>query len=167
MAGRAELKNIAREWISLWSTPVNWVAFDRLHADDFEDCSPGGRGRTKDDFAGGLAELVWAFPDFKTSVDDLVVDQTGGKVAVRWSGVGTNRDTYLGIGPLTSSGTRAPSHRASGRRTGIQIPLWPTYARMYGGTPRFGARPGPGVAPGAPGPRSPSRSGTRRRAARS
>lgn len=99
MAGRAELKNIAREWISLWSTPVDWVAFDRLHADDFEDCSPGARGRTKEDFAGGLAELVWAFPDLKTSVDDLVVDQVGGKVAVRWSGVGTNRDTYLDIGP--------------------------------------------------------------------
>jgi len=99
MAGRAELKSIAREWISLWSTPVNWVAFDRLHADDFEDCTPAGRGKTKDDFAGGLAELVWAFPDFKASVDDLVVDQTGGKVAVRWSGVGTNRDTFLGIGP--------------------------------------------------------------------
>jgi predicted ester cyclase len=79
-------------WISLWCAPVDWALFDRLHADDFEDCSAGGRGTTKEALAGGLARLVRAFPELKTEVDDLVVDETTGKVAVRWSSLGTNRE---------------------------------------------------------------------------
>jgi steroid delta-isomerase-like uncharacterized protein len=99
MSERAKLEAIAREWISLWCVPVDWVLFDRLHADDFEDCAAVGRGKDRQAFAGGLAELVWAFPDLETKVDDLVVDEATGKVAVRWSSLGTNRETFLGIGP--------------------------------------------------------------------
>jgi len=96
---RADLEAIARQWISLWCVPVDWDLFDRLHADDFEDCAAAGRDTTKPAFAGGLAELVRAFPDLETRVDDLVVDEAAGRVAVRWSSRGTNRETFLGVGP--------------------------------------------------------------------
>ena len=43
MHTREELKNTARQWISLWCTPVDWALFDRLHVDRFEDCSSAGR----------------------------------------------------------------------------------------------------------------------------
>ena len=56
-------------------------------------------GRTRQAFAGGLAGLVAAFPDLETKVDDLVIDEATGKVAVRWSSLGTNRETFQGIGP--------------------------------------------------------------------
>ena len=39
MSTRLELESIARQWISLWCAPVDWVLFDRLHAEAFEDCS--------------------------------------------------------------------------------------------------------------------------------
>jgi len=73
--------------------------FDRLHADDFEDCSPAERDSTKEAFADGLADLVAAFPDLETRVDDLVIDQPASKVAVRWSAAGTHHQAFLGIGP--------------------------------------------------------------------
>jgi steroid delta-isomerase-like uncharacterized protein len=108
---RAKLEALAREWISLWCAPVDWVLFDRLHADGFEDCSAAGRDTTKQAFAEGLAELVRAFPDLQTKVDDLVVDDETERVAVRWSAVGTNREPFLGIGP---TGKKTPI-------TGIEI----------------------------------------------
>ena len=83
MVDRAELESIARQWISLWCAPVDWELFDRLHADDFVDCSAAGRETNKEAFADALADLMAAFPDLETRVDDLVVDETASKVAVR------------------------------------------------------------------------------------
>ena len=54
---------------------------------------------TKAGFAQGLAEFIEAFPDLQTRVEDLVVDEAGSRVAVRWSAQGTNRAAFLGIGP--------------------------------------------------------------------
>lgn len=99
MTRREDLETVARSWISLWCAPVDWVLFRRLHADSFEDCSSAGRGTTREAFAEGLAALVRAFPDLRTRVDGLVVDEATGRVAVRWSAVGTNREAYLGHGP--------------------------------------------------------------------
>ena len=99
MADREALADIAERWISLWTVPVNWALFDRLHAEDFEDASPAGREPTKQAFAGALRELIRAFPDLEVAVEDLVVDTEAGRVAVRWSALGTNRARYLGVGP--------------------------------------------------------------------
>jgi steroid delta-isomerase-like uncharacterized protein len=96
---RTELEMIARQWISLWCAPVDWSLFDRLHADNFEDCSAAGRDTAKEAFADSLADLMAVFPDLQTEVNDLAVDEAAGKVAVRWSSTGTNRATFLGIGP--------------------------------------------------------------------
>jgi steroid delta-isomerase-like uncharacterized protein len=96
---REELEAVARRWISLWCVPVDWALFDRLHAPDFEDLSSAGRDPTREGFAWGLAALVEAFPDLKTAVEQLVVDVERSRVAVRWSATGTNRASYLGVGP--------------------------------------------------------------------
>jgi steroid delta-isomerase-like uncharacterized protein len=96
---RSELEDLTRQWISLWSVPVDWARFDQLHADDFEDLASAGRPATKAGFAAGLRKLVEAFPDLQARVEDLVVDEPRQRVAVRWSAVGTNRGAYLGIGP--------------------------------------------------------------------
>ena len=99
MSKRAELESIAKKWIGLWCAPVDWQLFDRLHADQFEDCSPAGRPPTKEGFAQGLAEFVRAFPDLHTTVEGLVVDESRSQVAVRWAARGTNGEKFLGIGP--------------------------------------------------------------------
>ncbi len=99
MSNRDALAAIASRWISLWCVPIDWSVFRSLHADDFEDRASAGRPATRDGFAQGLAELVRAFPDLQTRVEDLVIDEAASKVAVRWSATGTNRGRYLGIGP--------------------------------------------------------------------
>lgn len=96
---REELERITREWISIWQNPVDWDLFHCLHGDDFEDLSPGDRASNKEAFAYGIKELLRAFPDLKTNVEDMVVDEMGQQVAVRWSSVGINRERYLGTGP--------------------------------------------------------------------
>jgi steroid delta-isomerase-like uncharacterized protein len=108
---RAELQVLAARWISLWCPPVDWELFDELHAEDFEDCSAGGRSATKAAFAGALAETAAAFPDLHTWVEDLVVDPVRARVAIRWAALGTNLHPFLGIGP---TGRRTPI-------TGIEI----------------------------------------------
>lgn len=97
--GRSDLEALARQWISLWCAPVDWALFDRLHAEDFSDDASAGRAPTKAGFAGGLAELVSAFPDLETTADDLVIDEARSRVAVRWTARGTNRTCFRGIGP--------------------------------------------------------------------
>jgi predicted ester cyclase len=61
--------------------------------------SPAGRDASKRGFALGLKQLVDAFPDLVTKVEDMVVDEKAQRVAVRWSSVGTNRLCFLGTGP--------------------------------------------------------------------
>lgn len=108
---RDALARIAREWIALWNVPVDWGRFERLHADDFVDAASAGRPADRAGFAQGLRDLIDAFPDLETCVEDLVVDEEAGRVAVRWTAGGTNRSRYLGIGP---------THRRT-RITGIEI----------------------------------------------
>lgn len=95
----ADLETLARRWVSMWSAPVDWQLFDRLHDDDFHDESSAGRPATKEGFAAGLRAFVAAFPDVTTTVEDLVVDVRSAKVAVRWKAIGTNATSYLGVGP--------------------------------------------------------------------
>lgn len=111
MKDREELRRVAREWLELWNAPVDWEAFDRLHADDFVDEASAGRPATRQGFAEGLARFVRAFPDARATVEDLVADETTGRVAVRWRITGTNRERYLDVGP---------THRAT-VITGIEI----------------------------------------------
>lgn len=99
MPTRSELEDVARDWIALWTVPVDWQRFDSLHAEIFEDCSSAGRSNTKTGFAEGLAAMVRAFPDLKTHVEGVVVDEARDMVAVRWTAEGTNRERYLGVGP--------------------------------------------------------------------
>jgi N-hydroxyarylamine O-acetyltransferase len=99
MSNRNALAAIASRWISLWCAPVDWSLFRSLHADDFEDRASAGRAPTRDGFSQGLADLVRAFPDLQTRIEDVVIDEAASRVAVRWSATGTNRERFLGIGP--------------------------------------------------------------------
>ena len=99
MANREFLENLTKQWISLWTCPVDWSLFDTLHADHFQDLAAAGRPTTKEGFAAGLKLMTEAFPDLETIVDDLVVDVERQTVAVRWTSRGTNARSFLGVGP--------------------------------------------------------------------
>jgi steroid delta-isomerase-like uncharacterized protein len=96
---RSELEDVTRRWISLWCAPIDWKLFDQIHSEDFEDMSSAGREPSKQAFAKGLQKLIEAFPDLSTRVEDIIVDETVQRVAVRWSSIGTNRRKFLGVGP--------------------------------------------------------------------
>ncbi|MFO7712771.1 MAG: ester cyclase [Dehalococcoidia bacterium] len=103
MSGREAMALIAQKWISLWTAPVDWALFYALHADDFEDASSAGRPNTRDGFAQGLQDLISAFPDIETRVEDLVIDTQRHRLAIRWSATGVNKSRYLGIGPTNKA----------------------------------------------------------------
>jgi steroid delta-isomerase-like uncharacterized protein len=116
---RATLERVARRWIEELWRPGDLSTFDELHAPEFRDRSPAGRGDRRDDFRSMLAEFYAAFPDFHTVIDDLVVDESRATVAIRWSAHGTHRGAYLGVAP---SG-RGRAHRGALGRVGRHGPL--------------------------------------------
>ena len=102
---RHELERVARRWIEEIWRPGDLATFDELHAPGFRDRSAGGRGDTRDDYRRMLADFYLAFPDFHTTIEDLVVDEARGTVAIRWTAAGTHRGAYLGVAP-TGRATR-------------------------------------------------------------
>lgn len=91
--------SVARQWMhEIWAER-NLARFDELHAAGFIDGSPSGRGSDMDAYRAGIEELFKAFPDFRASTEDLVVNEAAGKVAVRWTAVGTHQGTFLEIPP--------------------------------------------------------------------
>jgi steroid delta-isomerase-like uncharacterized protein len=94
------LSDIAARWMEFWRGG-NLSDFDRLHAENFIDHSPSGRGAGRDDFRRGIVDLYAAFPDFKAVIEDIVIDSQSNKAVIRWSAVGTFRDDFLGY-PATN-----------------------------------------------------------------
>ena len=72
-------------------------AIDQLHASDFIDRSSSGRSTDNDAYKATIADLYVAFPDFFAQTDDLVPDPTSGKIAIRWSAIGTHSATFFNI----------------------------------------------------------------------
>ncbi len=77
----------------------DFAAFDEIHAPDFVDRSPAGRGSDRTSYRQSIIELYAAFPDWEAIIDDLLVDATTSKVAVRWTATGTHRGEFLGFAP--------------------------------------------------------------------
>ena len=98
---------------TLKKTAVRWMdevwqkrrvdAVDELHTPDFVDRSPAGRSPDNRGFKEGLIRLYRAFPDFYATTEDLVIDVSEGKVALRWSAVGTHKGEYMGAPPTGKS----------------------------------------------------------------
>jgi len=94
------LRAVALRWMKLHEAhrrPGFEEEFAALHAADFQDLSPAGRASGGDALKQGLVEWYRAFPDLEVQVDDLVVDEAQGKVAIRWSAQGTHRGAFLGV----------------------------------------------------------------------
>ncbi|UCE18024.1 MAG: ester cyclase, partial [Gemmatimonadota bacterium] len=93
------LKKTVDRWMNEVWQKRNVDAVDELHTSDFVDRSPAGRSPDNKGFKEGLVRFYEAFPDFFATTDDLVIDASEEKVAVRWSAVGTHEGQYMGVPP--------------------------------------------------------------------
>jgi len=94
-----ELKAVAERWMNDIWRQRNLDVFNELHAPHFVDGSPAGRASDRRSYEQSIAELFAAFPDWQAVIDDLVIDEATGKVAVRWTASGTHRAEFMGVAP--------------------------------------------------------------------
>jgi len=98
-AMKEQFKNLARRWMSeLWQKG-NSAAVAEMHASSFIDWAPGKRKGDREGFAAGVRDFYKAFPDFFAAVEEILIDEALGQVAIRWAGTGTHLGAYLGIEP--------------------------------------------------------------------
>lgn len=93
------MQEITRLWIEEEWQKGDVGIVDRLHSSDFVDHDAAGRPPDNEGFKQSIAKLYAAFPDLSAKVHDLVIDAMSGKVAVRWTAIGTHRGEYLGAQP--------------------------------------------------------------------
>ena len=99
-AAREALILIARRWVALGWQRGDAEGVLARYAPDFVDLGhPSGRPGTAAENVAGLRELYAAFPDFTTTIADLIVDEVAGSGAVRWSATGTHRGMFFGAEP--------------------------------------------------------------------
>jgi steroid delta-isomerase-like uncharacterized protein len=97
---REALETAARRWIEAGWQRGDAGATLALYAPDFVDLAhPSGRPATGAENVAGIRDLYAAFPDFRAEIDELIVDEREGRVAVRWSATGTHRGAFFGVAP--------------------------------------------------------------------
>jgi len=94
-----QLETIAQKWMNeIWGKR-NLTNFNDFHHPDFQDMSPADRGTNRDSFRQGIQDTFRIFPDFFAFIEDLVVDESQSKVAIRWSAIATHRGDFFGLKP--------------------------------------------------------------------
>ena len=97
---REALIRLACRWVELGWQRGDAEGVLALYAPDFVDLgNPSGRPGTAAENVAGIRELYAAFPDFTTTIGDLIVDEATGAVAIRWSATGIHRGAYFGAEP--------------------------------------------------------------------
>ena len=98
-ADYAALRSVAEEWMEQLWRRRDLQAIERLHAPDFVDHAAAGRNPDNAAYRDGISELYGALPDWAAKTEDLVVDTTAARVAIRWTATGTHRAPFLGHPP--------------------------------------------------------------------
>lgn len=98
-----QLKITTLQWMNEIWTKHDFSNFNALHHPNFQDLSPAGRRSDRDEYRRGIEDLFSVFPDFTAFVEDLVIDEIQGKVAIRWSASGHHKGKFLGIEPTNRS----------------------------------------------------------------
>lgn len=99
IAQAKELRAVAERWMKEIWRKRNLALFDEMHAPNFVDKSSAGRAWDRESYRQSIVALFAAFPDWEAIMDDLVVDVTTSKVAVRWTATGTHRAEFFGVAP--------------------------------------------------------------------
>ena len=79
VSGRDALARIARRWVELGWQRGDADGVLALYAPDFVDLgNPSGRPGTAAENVAGIRDLYAAFPDFDTTIADLIIDEAAG-----------------------------------------------------------------------------------------
>jgi steroid delta-isomerase-like uncharacterized protein len=94
-----EIRRLVNRWIEDGWQKGRDAVVDELHAPEFVDHDAAGRSPDREGFKRGIRDLYAAFPDFEARIEDMLVDASRSEAVVRWTGAGTHRGAYLGVGP--------------------------------------------------------------------
>ena len=94
-----KLREIAHRYIEAGWQRGDVEAFDQLLAAGFVNRGSNGGGATSEAFKSGIIALFAGLPDFRTAIEDIVIDAAASKVAIRWMGTGTHTGTMMGMQP--------------------------------------------------------------------
>jgi steroid delta-isomerase-like uncharacterized protein len=94
-----QLKAIAERWIEEGWQKGRVSVVDELHSPDFVDHDPAGRRSDRQGFKEGIVQLYAGFPDLFAVIEDLIIDATSAKVAIRWSATGTHQGPFMSLAP--------------------------------------------------------------------
>jgi steroid delta-isomerase-like uncharacterized protein len=92
-----QIQDTAQRWMDVIWSQRDLAQFDHIHHPDFIDYSPAGRGSSRSAYQESITALFNIFPDFYALVEDIIIDETQGKAAIRWSATGTQAGEFLGL----------------------------------------------------------------------
>ena len=84
-------------WEAVWDRGEVAALDDLLAPDYVRRSHSGSTAQDREEFAASVLAVRDAFPDLRTSIDDMLVD--GDRVAVRWHSLGTHTGEFLGVPP--------------------------------------------------------------------
>jgi len=92
-----ENKALVRRLVEAWNTR-NPAVLDELMVPNYVDhAAPPGQMPGREGYRQALISLTNAFPDYHTTVEDMIAE--GDKVVYRWTDSGTHRGEFMGIAP--------------------------------------------------------------------
>jgi predicted ester cyclase len=95
MSLRDELDALARTWVRHgWQEPDS-SKFIALHSSRF--VNHGESGSTLEDFTRGIAEQYRSLPDFRATIEDVIVDTETQRVGIRWTATATHSGLLANI----------------------------------------------------------------------
>ncbi|GAA4861992.1 ester cyclase [Saccharopolyspora rosea] len=84
-------------WEAVWDRGEVAALDDLLAPDYVRRSHSASTAQNREEFAASVLAVRDAFPDLRTSIDDMLVD--GDRVAVRWHSLGTHTGEFLGVPP--------------------------------------------------------------------
>ncbi|TPL36009.1 ester cyclase [Mesorhizobium sp. B2-4-6] len=122
-------KHIASQWYEAFARHDAKLLEDILAPSWVDIPSPPGTPHGPEAAKAAMAMLVAAFPDFDIKIDDLI--QEGGKVVVRSTITGTQRETFAGL-PATSRSMKIQAVDIHEIENGKIVRTWHTEDWMTG-----------------------------------
>ena len=92
-----ENKSLVRHFVEEFWNQGQTVAADKLMTADATIFLPGMGQVSKESFKGFATTLRGAFPDWTSTLDELIAEDDG--VAERWTGRGSHKGEFQGIAP--------------------------------------------------------------------
>lgn len=96
-AGSTRQSRLRDAWAASWDRG-DVAALDELLAPDYVRRShASGNAQNREELKASILAVRGAFPDLKTSIDEIVAENN--RMAIRWHSTGTHTGSFLGVPP--------------------------------------------------------------------